>query len=282
MLSDLAVTGDAAVVADQHPAHRHTLRAGDGDRQGPRVHPAQDRRSAASAGAAGGGPRGGDVAAVAAQASAPWRRSRASIAVVVFAAFAHGRAADQQPLRVPGRRRSCASSAAPACSAGHCWPRAIRSDAGGRSRRLIGRGCARGLHPGARSNRSHRATGQTGCASTASKAISWRSSHGHAMTLACGPVGVPNHAPIPLLALYLKTSPARIVSARGAARSTAGRTSTRPARGRSRSYVLDPHDPHLPVSVPAGLHAESQANRSWRDASTRCPQADHGPCTPRR
>ena len=33
------------------------------------------------------------------------------------------------------------------------------------------------------------------------------------INLRCGPVGVPNHAPIPLLALYLHTSPARIVSA---------------------------------------------------------------------
>ena len=30
----------------------------------------------------------------------------------------------------------------------------------------------------------------------------------HAIRLQCGPVGVPNHAPIPLLSLYLKTSPA--------------------------------------------------------------------------
>ena len=30
----------------------------------------------------------------------------------------------------------------------------------------------------------------------------------HAITTRCGPVGVPNHAPIPLLALYLRTSPA--------------------------------------------------------------------------
>ena len=35
----------------------------------------------------------------------------------------------------------------------------------------------------------------------------------HAINLRCGPVGVPNHAPIPLLALYLKTSPANILSA---------------------------------------------------------------------
>ena len=28
------------------------------------------------------------------------------------------------------------------------------------------------------------------------------------------------------------------------------------------SFVLDPHDPHLPVSVPPGFH-EVHANRSW-------------------
>jgi len=35
----------------------------------------------------------------------------------------------------------------------------------------------------------------------------------HAINLSCGPVGVPNHAPIPLLALYLETSPRNIISA---------------------------------------------------------------------
>ena len=34
-----------------------------------------------------------------------------------------------------------------------------------------------------------------------------------ALSLRCGPIGVPNHAPIPLLALYLKTGPGRLVSA---------------------------------------------------------------------
>ena len=34
-----------------------------------------------------------------------------------------------------------------------------------------------------------------------------------ALSLRCGPIGVPNHAPIPLLALYLKTGPGRVVSA---------------------------------------------------------------------
>ena len=46
-------------------------------------------------------------------------------------------------------------------------------------------------------------------ARTASKTSSSRSSRSHAINLRCGPVGVPNHAPVPLLALYLKTSPAQ-------------------------------------------------------------------------
>ena len=37
--------------------------------------------------------------------------------------------------------------------------------------------------------------------------------HNKAIALKCGPVGVPNHAPIPLLALYLKARPGLIVSA---------------------------------------------------------------------
>jgi hypothetical protein len=83
----------------------------------------------------------------------------------------------------------------------------------------------------------------------------------HAIGLACGPVGVPNHAPIPLLALYLKTSPARIISAQ--VRPIASGTYLDPASAKvEQDYVLDPHDPHLPVSVPPGF-TKSTANRSW-------------------
>jgi hypothetical protein len=83
----------------------------------------------------------------------------------------------------------------------------------------------------------------------------------HAIALRCGPVGVPNHAPIPLLALYLKTSPANIVSAQAAQISYG--TYVDPASVEvERDYVLDPHDPHLAVSVPPGF-AELTTNRSW-------------------
>lgn len=79
--------------------------------------------------------------------------------------------------------------------------------------------------------------------------------------LRCGPVGVPNHAPIPLLSLYLKTSPANIISAQ--VHPIEYGTYLDPAsREVEEEYVLDPHDPHLPVSVPPGF-AESATNRSW-------------------
>ena len=88
------------------------------------------------------------------------------------------------------------------------------------------------------------------------------------ITLRCGPVGVPNHAPVPLLALYLKTSPANIVSA---SENAAG-TRTKPissgvyvdpaSKEVEEDYVLDPRDPHLPANVPPGF-SEVHANRSW-------------------
>jgi hypothetical protein len=83
----------------------------------------------------------------------------------------------------------------------------------------------------------------------------------HAITRRCEPVGVPNHAPIPLLALYLETSPRKIVSAE--AGPIASGTYVDPAsREVEDDYVLDPHDPHLPVTVPPGF-TEAHANRSW-------------------
>lgn len=85
--------------------------------------------------------------------------------------------------------------------------------------------------------------------------------HEHSLSLRCGPVGVPNHAPIPLLALYMKASPTRIISAQ--VRSISSGQYLDPAsRQVEESYILDPHDPHLPVSVPPGFH-ERRSNRSW-------------------
>jgi hypothetical protein len=85
--------------------------------------------------------------------------------------------------------------------------------------------------------------------------------HSKAIALKCGPVGVPNHAPIPLLALYLKARPSLIISAQ--AKPIATGTYVDPASAEvEREYVLDPHDPHSAVSIPPGFTA-SRSNRSW-------------------
>lgn len=82
-----------------------------------------------------------------------------------------------------------------------------------------------------------------------------------AIALKCGPVGVPNHAPIPLLALYLKARPSLIVSAE--AHSIEEGTYVDPASIEvEHDYILDPHDPHLAVSIPPGF-VEAHSNRSW-------------------
>jgi hypothetical protein len=83
----------------------------------------------------------------------------------------------------------------------------------------------------------------------------------HTLTLHCGPVGVPNHAPIPLLALYLKTRPSQIVSAE--AKPIQHGSYVDPASLEvEHEYILDPKDPHRPVSIPPGF-TEAGTNSSW-------------------
>jgi hypothetical protein len=89
----------------------------------------------------------------------------------------------------------------------------------------------------------------------------------HAINLRCGPVGVPNHAPIPLLALYLKTSPKNVVSLQ-VGHISAGVYVDPAGTEVEADYVLDPHDPHQPVTVPPGF-VERFGNRSWL-IFTRC------------
>jgi hypothetical protein len=81
------------------------------------------------------------------------------------------------------------------------------------------------------------------------------------IALACGPVEVSNHAPIPLLALYLKTSPANVVSGE-VKRIHYGQYVDPASREVEVEYVLDPNDPHPAVVVPPGF-TEAHANRSW-------------------
>lgn len=85
--------------------------------------------------------------------------------------------------------------------------------------------------------------------------------HSGRISLRCGPVGVPNHAPIPLLALYLDATPSLIVSAE--AKPIERGTYVDPASSEvEHDYVLDPRDPHQSVSIPPGF-TEAHANRSW-------------------
>jgi hypothetical protein len=82
-----------------------------------------------------------------------------------------------------------------------------------------------------------------------------------AIGLGCGPVGVPNHAPIPLLALYLKGRPGLIVSAE--AKQIEQGVYVDPASIEvERDYILDLKDPHAAVSIPPGF-TEAHSNRSW-------------------
>jgi hypothetical protein len=85
--------------------------------------------------------------------------------------------------------------------------------------------------------------------------------HGGAVNLRCGPVGVPNHASIPLLALYLRASPARIQSPESGQISS-GIYVDPASREVEKTYKIDARDPHEQVAVPPGF-TESAANRSW-------------------
>jgi len=83
----------------------------------------------------------------------------------------------------------------------------------------------------------------------------------HAINLRCGPIGVPNHAPVPLLALYLETSPRNVVSPE-AGHIASGVYLDPASKEVEKDYVLDPKDPVERVSVPPGF-TESATNRSW-------------------
>jgi hypothetical protein len=83
----------------------------------------------------------------------------------------------------------------------------------------------------------------------------------HAISLRCGPIGVSNHAPVPLLSLYLKTSPRNIVSPE-AGHIASGVYVDPASKEVEKDYVLDSRDPVERVSVPPGF-SETATNRSW-------------------
>ncbi len=85
----------------------------------------------------------------------------------------------------------------------------------------------------------------------------------HTISLRCaGFVGVPNHRPIPLLALRLDASPARVLSAQ--VQPLVRGVYVDPASKQvEKDYTLDRLDPHpLTAAVPAGF-ALAGGNRSW-------------------
>ena len=84
-----------------------------------------------------------------------------------------------------------------------------------------------------------------------------------AISTRCGPIAVPNHRPVPLLAARLEVRPGRVVSAQ--VRRPRTGVYVAPASAEVlRNFVLDKNDPHpLTAAVPPGF-AEVASNRSWR------------------
>jgi hypothetical protein len=87
--------------------------------------------------------------------------------------------------------------------------------------------------------------------------------HAVADDLPCRPIAVPNHRPVPHVALWTGVPPGQIVSAQ-VQRPLRG-VYVDPASERvERNFTLDPNDPkRLTATIPEGF-AEVAANRSWR------------------
>ena len=82
-----------------------------------------------------------------------------------------------------------------------------------------------------------------------------------AISARCEPIGVSNHAPIPLLALSLRTPPSEILNLQ--VQTIARGTYVEPANAEvQKHYILDPNDPHRAVGVPAGFTL-TRTSRDW-------------------
>jgi hypothetical protein len=87
----------------------------------------------------------------------------------------------------------------------------------------------------------------------------------HALTRAfpCTPITVPNHRPVPLLALWLDVDPQRIAVAQEQRPRTG--TYVRPTTRRvARDYILDPRDLDQRIPPPPPGFRAVTANASWR------------------
>ena len=89
-----------------------------------------------------------------------------------------------------------------------------------------------------------------------------------AIAPSCAPVTVPNHRPVPLLALQLDVRPRAVVSAQE--RRPARGTWVAPATGAvARDYILDPRDLDKRIAPPPPGFRRAGADGSWR-VFTRC------------
>ncbi len=92
----------------------------------------------------------------------------------------------------------------------------------------------------------------------------------------CGPISVPNHRPLPLLALWLDRRPSRIVSSSEQRQPDRGYFLDPASAFVERNFTLDPNDPRrLTAAVPPGFRLRAQ-NRSWK-LYVRCKRTVHPP-----
>ena len=158
--------------------------------------------------------------------------------------------------------RSSRSSAAPAFSAGRACRAATPPPAVGLVRARHDR-AARGLHPGPGRPRPRAAPRARAPGRHPGRPRALVRIPPGAIRAACAPVTVPNHRPVPLLALALDTDPTAIVSAQ----------EQRPRRGTwvtpadasvARDYVLDPRDRDKRIAPPPVGMRPAGGNASWR------------------
>jgi hypothetical protein len=87
--------------------------------------------------------------------------------------------------------------------------------------------------------------------------------HALAPGFPCTPITVPNHRPVPLLALWLDLDPTRIAVAQEA-RPRAGTYVAPSTPSVARDYILDPRDSDKRIPPPPAGFAPVAANASWR------------------
>ena len=254
----LAGDREPAVVADQHQTHRRNAAPRDGDREGARVHPAADRGDPRAVRARRGRARRG--------AGAAWLRARALpgalagiVAVGVFAAFASVGLPIDTRYAFLAAAILCVFAGAAVCG----WMELPRGDPHRRWWMAAAAVSVVALLASIPSQYrvNHHELNALGRQQRIQNELTALVRAG-AITTRCEPIGVTNHAPVPLLALWLETPPGEIANLQ--VTKIAHGTFVDPANAEvQKEYILDPNDPHQPVAVPAGFTV-THTNRSWR------------------